>query len=126
MWAPVVQILIGVWLILTPSVFSVARPAADNLYIMAPLLITFAVIALWEINKSVVKVNILIGGWLLLAPLFLEFGSRTAVVSEVLSALAVIALSLVRRNSQQRFGGGWRSLFQANPEHLEFIDDHHE
>jgi SPW repeat len=117
MWASIVNIILGLWLILSPSVLGMSGPAANNNHITGPLVITFAVIALWDINRNAGKVNSIIGAWLLIAILFLDY-TNAAIVSNGLSAIAIILLALVKRKTKHRFGGGWRSLFQKEPLHL--------
>ena len=125
MWASVVHIIAGLWLIFSAGVFHLAGPAANNNHIAGPLVITFAVISLWDINRHALKVNAVIGAWLLLA-LFLLPYNGASLVSNAIAALIVLVLSLVKRKTSRRFGGGWRSLFQKAPLHLREAqeDDH--
>lgn len=117
MWAQVVNILIGLWAMISPAVFHAEQTAADNNHITGPLIITFAVTSLWEINRSVRLVNIVIGGWLALSPLFIHFG-QPMWLSNVIAGIVVVILSLVKQEKKTHYGGGWRSLFQKNPVHM--------
>ncbi len=118
MWSCIATIILGLWLMVSPSVLGMAPSAANNNHIAGPLVITFAVIALWEINRNVIKVNMLIAVWLMISPLVIDFAATTAVLSNLLSAVAILLLALVKREVKQRYGGGWISLFQKNPPHL--------
>ncbi|MBD0293795.1 MAG: SPW repeat protein [Flavisolibacter sp.] len=118
MWSCIATIIIGLWLMISPSVLGMTQSAANNNHIVGPLVITFAVIALWEINRNVIKVNILIGAWLIIAPFLIDFAATTAIISNIVAAIAIIFLSLIKREVKQHYGGGWVSLSQPNPPHL--------
>ena len=101
-----------------PAVLDMSETTANNNYIVGPLAITFSVISLWEINRNALKLNMLLGIWLLLSLAILDYNSRTAFLLNGICGVLLILLSLVKRKKQQNFGGGWRSLFQHNPPHL--------
>ena len=111
MWSCIISILAGLWVMISPSCFEMSGQAANLNHICGPLFITFAIIALWDINKSVIKANLGIAVFLIIATLFLK-ESSAVVVSNVLSAAIGILCSLVKRESKRQYGGGWRSLFR--------------
>ncbi|MDQ3845474.1 MAG: hypothetical protein M3342_15920, partial [Bacteroidota bacterium] len=113
----------GLWLMISPSVLGMSQPAANNNHIAGPLVITFAVIALWEINRNVIKVNMVIGAWLIIALFVIDFHSTSTIISNLVSAIVLILLALVKREVKQHYGGGWISLFQKNPPHLRAAED---
>lgn len=118
MWAGIINIILGLWLMISASVFEMGPPTANNNYVTGPLIITFSIISLWEINRNVIKLNILVGLWLLVALFVLDFTRTIAFFSNGACAAFIILLSSIKRKSVQNFGGGWRSLFQHNPPHL--------
>lgn len=118
MWTGIMNILLGLWLMISASIFGMAPTTASNNYITGPLIITFSIISLWEINRNVIKLNILVGLWLLTALFVLDFTSTIAFFSNGACAAFIILLSSIKRKPAQNFGGGWRSLFQHNPPHL--------
>ena len=103
-----------------PSIFTFTKVAADDNHIVGPLVVTFAVISLWEINRNVRLFNIITGLWLVLSPVILSF-SGPAVKIDFISGIAVIVCSLYAGRKKKSFGGGWRSLFQKNPLHIQAI-----
>lgn len=118
MWKPVATGILGLWLMISPSIFDMHQQSAGNNHITGPLVLTFSVIALWEVNKRAIRLNIVIGAWLLLALFVLDFSNNIAFFSNGTCAAFIILLSSIKRKSKKRFGGGWRSLFQKTPLHL--------
>lgn len=116
MWAQLTNILIGLWIMISPVMFYADKTAANNQHITGPLIITFAVIALWEINRNVRLVNILMGIWLIVSPLFIHF-DNAMIWSNIIAGVLIIIFSLVKRKRKTKYGGGWKSLFQTNPVH---------
>ncbi|MGI8952606.1 MAG: SPW repeat domain-containing protein [Chitinophagaceae bacterium] len=117
MWARILSMLIGLGLMITPAVFNFDKIAADNNHIVGPLVITFAVISLWEINRNVRLFNIVTGGWLIISPFILKFSSP-ALLIDLFSGIAVVIFSFYKGKIKHSYGGGWRSLFQKNPLHI--------
>ena len=118
MWSAIINIVLGIWLIISPSIFEMNKFTSDNNYVIGPLVITFSVISLWKINRNAVKANILLGLWLLIALIVLDFTRTIAFFSNGACGAFIIVMSSIKRKAVQHFGGGWRSLFQHNPLHL--------
>lgn len=118
MWATIINIILGLWLVISPSVLNMAPATADNNHIIGPLVITFSVVSLWKINRNVVKANIVLGIWLLIALFVLDFSETIVFLLNGICGVLIILLSSIKRRSTQNFGGGWRSLFQHNPPHM--------
>ena len=118
MWSPITTALLGIWLIASTTLFGAeARQATIN-YICGPLIITIAVIAFWELNRNFLKCNIAVAAFLLVFPFFhLPQDHLEIIVSNSLTALAVMLLAFVKRKLRQRYGGGWSSLFQPYHPH---------
>lgn len=110
MWARLLNVAVGIWLMAAPAVLGYnGTVAADHDRMAGPLLASFACIAIWEITRSLRRVNTVIGAWLLAAPWFLGF-PPAATVSSMAAGAAVVGLSLVRGNLTHDFAGGWKSL----------------
>ncbi len=118
MWAAIINIVLGLWLVISPSVLNMAPTTADNNHIIGPLVITFSVVSLWKINRNVIKANIVLGIWLLIALFVLDFSETIVFLLNGICGVLIILLSSIKRRSTQNFGGGWRSLFQHNPPHM--------
>src|SRR5688572_5526958 len=85
MWAAIINILLGLWLMFSPGLLQFEKAASDNNYIVGPLVLTFAIIALWELNRSARFFNIAIGVWLVISPFIIGFQSPTTTWITILS-----------------------------------------
>jgi hypothetical protein len=120
MWAQIANILIGLGVMIAPALFKFNKVAADNNHIVGPLVLTFAIISLWEINRNARLFNIITGAWLILSPFITGFTSVARTV-DIVCGVAIILFSLNKGTIQTRYGGGWRSLFQKNPLHVQDV-----
>jgi hypothetical protein len=118
MWGAIINISLGVWLMISPGLLQFEKAASDNNYIVGPLVLTFAITALWEVNRSARYFNIPAGAWLAVSPFILGFQLSAAVWSAVLTGILLIAFSFAKGNIKRNYGGGWRSLFEKDSAHL--------
>lgn len=118
MWAQIINIIIGLGLMLAPSLLSFDKADSDHFYIVGPLVVTNAIIALWEFNRGMRWFNGLIGAWLLVSPFVLQSKGSVASIA-VVSAILLILFSLFKGSTKHQYGGGWSSLFQKNPVHMQ-------
>ncbi len=117
MWARIVSIGIGIGLMVLPAVWNLPKPIANHEHVIGPVIVSVAVISISESTRSVRYVNVLVGLWLLIAPQIHHHQGTCLVLIEMSCGLLVIGLSLIRGTVNNRFGGGWRSLFTKNPAH---------
>lgn len=111
MWAAIVNTILGLAVMLVPALFDFAKKAADNNYIVGPLIITFAITAIWEVNRSARWLNLPAGLWLTISPFILSFENSDATWINVLLGISIAALSFVKGKMKKRYGGGWKGLF---------------
>lgn len=104
-WSLVASAVLGVWLIVSPTLFDTTGTAAANGYLIGPLVVTISVIALGEIARTVRWINVLFGLWLLLAPWVLAGSAAPSKWSDMAVGIALILLSIPRGQIQERFGG---------------------
>lgn len=109
MWAQLINVAVGLWLMAAPEVLSYGGAAKTSDHIAGPLIATFATIALWQVTRALRWANLPLSLWLLAAPWFL-FREPRAVASSVACGLLLGALSLVRGRITRRTGGGWSAL----------------
>jgi hypothetical protein len=109
MWPRILSALLGIWLMVAPSVLHYSGTASINDRIIGPLVAATAIIAIWEITRPLRWLGIIFGLWLLLAPGFFHFPSRALVNNAVVGAVLVI-LAFLGRVSRDKFGGGWRGI----------------
>lgn len=118
MWAQIVNIILGLIVMAAPGLWGFPTNAAHNNYITGPLIITFALIAITDVGRNVRWFNILTGSWLAISPFILGYGNPALLINLALGVL-IAGFSFIRGRVQQRFGGGWRSLLQNNPQHMQ-------
>ena len=106
-WTLVASALLGVLLMFTRVVFDTVPPMADSDHLVGALVVTFAVMAMAEVGRTLRFVNVGFGAWLVLAPWLLAGASTFASWVGVLIGLAVIALSLPRGKRSKEHYGDW-------------------
>ena len=110
MWARIVNVILGVWLLAAPAVLSYGDPARTNDRIVGPLAAAIAAIAAWEVTRPVRWLNLILGLWLFAAPWLLGYEAG-AMFNAMIVGLVLAACALVRGEYRPaRFGGGWAAL----------------
>jgi hypothetical protein len=67
----------------------------------------------WEVTRGLRWLNVVLGAWLVVAPMLFRYPEATSIVNSLVVGVVVIGLSLVRGTMTERFGGGWRSLWRS-------------
>lgn len=116
MWAAIVNVLIGLWITVSPERFAYAGAEEKNFFIAGPLVVTAAVISIWEVNRDARYFNLCAGIWLAISPLLLPNETNHAMWNSVISGTLLMVFSLFKGKIQRKVGGGWRSLLQDDPE----------
>jgi amino acid permease len=114
MWAQILNVILGLWLMTAPQVLNYNGIAADNDHIVGPLVASFAIIALSGCTRSVSKYNIPLGAWLLLAPWLLEYENALASTNDMAAGTLITVLSFFKRSTKHFYGGGWRSAWKQD------------
>jgi hypothetical protein len=110
MWAQLITTVLGVWLTASPDLLGYTGHAATNDHIVGPTIASFAFVAVWEVMRGLRWVNVVLGGWLLIAPWVLGYGEWLPMVNSLTVGVAVMGLSFVKGTLTQRYGGGWSAL----------------
>lgn len=113
MWARLINVGLGVWLMAAPAVFGSPKFISTNFQIAGPLIISFATIAIWQATRPLRWVNLVLGAWLIVSPLVLGYGSIEA-INSVVVGVAVALLSLVRGTIDKPFDGGWSMIWKGS------------
>jgi short-subunit dehydrogenase len=116
MWAAIISVFVGVWMMVAPGVLNFDRDQALNHFIAGPLVITAAVIAAWEVNRSFRYFNLLAGMWMTASAFLLLPVNYGAMWSSAVSGGLLIVLSLIKGKISGHYGGGWKNLFKSNAE----------
>jgi hypothetical protein len=111
MWSSLAVGLIGVWLMMAPSVLGYPAPARVSDWIVGPVVAMLGFVAVAEATRPVVRAAVAPGLWLLVAPWLLGYGS-TATWNGVAAGIVITTLSLIAAPMDpSRYGGGWSVLW---------------
>lgn len=124
MWPRIVNMIIGFWLMVAPAIFVFEKQISDNERIIGPLVFSISCIAISESVRNFRYANSLCGLWLMAAPWILNYSDTTAILNDMICGLLIILFSLIKGHLKYSFGGGWHSLIQANPSHLQEAERH--
>ena len=91
-WNLVVISAVGVWIMASPGVLGYSGTLADSSHIVGALVVTFAVISMSEVTRSVRFIHILFGLWIIAAPWILGTDQDMAKWNGVISGIVMIAL----------------------------------
>lgn len=110
MWPHMLVTILGLWLMASPEVVGLHRPAATSAWIVGPIVATFATVAWWGTTRVVRWWNMPAALWLLLAPWTIDH-STTAAINSLLCGALIACLSAVRGSIRHDFAGGWSALW---------------
>jgi hypothetical protein len=115
MWPQFIITALGLWVMVSPVVIEYSSLGQDHVHVIGPCVVSIALIAMSEAMRSLRKVNILLGGWLALAPLFLDLGSGWLVVANHIGCgIAIAGLSLIQGKITHQLAGGWSALWNSS------------
>ncbi len=100
----VVSLLLGVWLMFSPSVFGDVHPAADSNYIAGPLLVAISFIAFSEVVRSFRFANLGISALLILSTCLLDGFTTLGFFNNIFVSLFVSLLVIHRESKRERYG----------------------
>lgn len=119
MIARILNIILGLYIMVSPALFPYNQALSNNNHIAGPLIITFAVIALWDINRQVRLANVVTGSWLIISAFIFSAPATLYLIMQGAAGLLIIVLALIKGKVVHQYGGGWRSLWQDHPEHMQ-------
>jgi len=105
-WALTVSVIIGFWLMISPSVFrmEIETSAANLNHLGGALVIVFAVVAMAEVLRSFRYFNVLLGLALAAMPWMMEDSNRALTISSSLAGLIIMALSFPKGEIKEKYG----------------------
>lgn len=117
MWAQIINTILGIWIMTSPYILKFEdNKIADFNFITGPLIVTFSIISYAQVSRSISKGNAVIALFLIIVSFFAA--DTPALFSNLISSLLIILFSFVKGKITDKFGGGWISLFQKNPDHI--------
>lgn len=96
--------VLGMWLMLTPTVMNIEGIAAANIYIVSALITTFSIIAISEVARISRLVNVPLGLWLAASAFFVGNMPETALWHSLIVGLIIAVLSLPFGKRTHTFG----------------------
>ena len=114
MWAQIISALLGIWLMAAPTILGIEGTAADNHFIVGPLVATLAIIAIFESTRGLRKGNIALGAWLLVSPWLIGSEPLTAIIADMVTGALIVGFSMVKGELKEKVGGGWQALWQSS------------
>ena len=117
MLAKILSAITGIWLMAAPYALGIDKIAANNAHIIGPVIASFAIISFSPCTSVVLKFNLPLGVWLLVAPWILNYEDITAIINDILTGFFVIIFSLIKVKIKKRFGGGWKAVWKSNSLH---------
>lgn len=113
MFAQMVLVATGIWLMAAPAVLDYGEPAASSDRIAGPVMAATAFLAIFAITRGLRWANLAVGIWLLIGPWLLEFPTD-AMISSSACGLAALVLAPVGHLEQDRYGGGWLAVVRGD------------
>lgn len=112
MWARIINSVLGLWMMIAPSVLGYTKTASNNAHIFGAVITTIAIVSMAESVRDVRKINWFLGGWLVVAPWVLSFKEGTNLLNDTLVGLMLVIFSSFRGRISEKFGGGWKAVFR--------------
>ena len=113
MWTQLLVAVVGVGITSLPDVMGYEGPERLNDQIVGPLIVSAAIIAVAETTRAVRWVNVMLGCWLVIAPVVLHYEPLHIGVRSSLLGIVVGGLSWLSGARIQELGGGWKRLWTS-------------
>jgi len=111
MWARVLTIALGVWLLIAPAIIATTEATRIMDRVIGPVVIWVGVLGLRAVTRPARVVNILAAIALLIAPWLAPITTAQQWNSEVVGWL-LFALSIPQGPLGQRVDGGWMAILR--------------
>lgn len=116
MWLQICNILLGIWLLISPALLDSAPAAARLARIAGPVAIFVAVLALRDVTRSARVANIITGLFLLIAIPATQGMTTLDFVNTAVVGWLLIVLAIPRGAIHARVDGGWWAILQPDPD----------
>lgn len=103
-WNLLLSTAIGIGLMFAPFLFSIQKPMADQFTTIGALIVTFTVIAMAEVGRTVRFLNIAFAIWLIAASIILKDPSGNALWIAIASGVLLIGLSFRKGKIRESYG----------------------
>jgi uncharacterized membrane protein len=111
-WTLVISSVLGIWLMFTRLTFDATGSMANSDHLVGSLVVTFSIMAMAEVGRTLRFANILFGLWLVAAPWFLEgVSSGMATWNSVVVGILLVLLAIPKGAIRYRYAGWNRYIF---------------
>ncbi|AHM62469.1 vitamin k epoxide reductase [Flammeovirgaceae bacterium 311] len=104
-WNLFIIMAVGFWVAAAPGILGYSGGIANSNHVAGALIVTFAVIAMSEVARSLRFIHILFGLWLIAAPWIMGSDNNVAMWNGVVAGIVLIALSFPKGKIEDRRGG---------------------
>ncbi|QSW98630.1 vitamin K epoxide reductase family protein [Haloterrigena alkaliphila] len=104
-WTLLGAMALGVWLMLSPTLFGMTGLMADTSHLAGSLIVSFTVIATAEPARAIRFCNVPLAGWVIAAPWLLAGVPTIAAINATVAGLLVLVLTAPRGPIADRYGG---------------------
>jgi hypothetical protein len=106
-WTLVASVVLGALLMATPLLTGTSAPLYFSDHVAGCLVILVAVTAMAEVARPVRFLNLVLGAWIIVAPLLLEGGATAGSVVNLVVGALLAGLSLPRGERSEAHYGAW-------------------
>jgi hypothetical protein len=110
MWLQVCNIILGIWLLVSPDILGLSPHVARLGRIAGPVAIFIAVLALRDVTRGARVVNIVTGLFLLISIPAAQGATTLDYVNGTVVGWLLIVFALPRGAVHQRMDGGWCAI----------------
>lgn len=119
-WSLLAAMALGVWVMLSPTIFGTSGIMADSSHLVGSLIVSFTVIATAEPARTIRFLNIPLAVWIIVAPWFVAGVPTIAAINASVAGALVLVLSIPRGPIADHYGGWERyvtleSVSRLNP-----------
>ncbi len=109
-WQDPVNIVLGLWMIVSPWVlaYSADSAATSNAVVIGIVVAVLAALELFNVTAWEEWVNFILGIWLVISPWALRFsGDRAAASNDVILGIVIAVLAIWALGTDRDIGGWW-------------------
>ena len=108
-WNLTLSVLLGIWLMASPSFLNLQGGVAISDYIEGPMIVAFSIIAFAELFRAIRYLNILFGLVLILTALIVPESSLNGILNNTVIGILAIVFSFRKGRISERYGA-WEKL----------------
>lgn len=104
-WNLVAIAVLGIWIMLSPAVIGFSGSIADSNHFVGAIIVTFSIISMSEVARTLRFIHILFGLWIIAAPWIFGTEASQAIWNGIIAGILIIALSFPKGKVEESRGG---------------------